>query len=151
MMPLGKLKEKRGRISALEMIVIIVLVAEALFLGYKGITWYIDSMAKGDDALMVNTAESVARINSNNGMNCVVNKCASNSNGQCPHQWGEGYVGYFDNVSNTIVESKPPGYNQAKVMTVGDQEYYGEINTMVIRVYVKPNHIELSWVLGKVQ
>lgn len=110
-----------------------------------------NQQAIGDDALMVNTADSVARINSNNGMNCVVNNCEGNKDGVvCTHLLSQGYVGYFDHGSNTIVGIKPYGYNEYTEMKADGVTYYGAVNSMVIQVIAKEGKMALSWVPGRV-
>jgi len=142
-----KIKENKGRISTIELVTLLFLGAFLLFLGIKGLNWYYSAMKNGNDGLMVNTAESVAIVNSLNGMQCPVNDCGHGEN--CPHRRGEYYVGYFDAVGNKIVEYPPKGYNQAKVMHVDDKKYYGDEGTMVIEVLCKDGVIELNWVKSK--
>lgn len=144
-----KIRDRTGSISRLELLLIIGICIESVFLVYQFSRYLVNQQAKGDDALMVNTADSVARINSNNGMNCVVNDCG-NSTGVCTHHHDEGYIGYFDNVTNTIVGTLPSGYNEYTVMEADNQEYYGAVNSMVIQVVAKEGVMELSWVPGKV-
>ena len=61
------LKNTKGRISLLELIVIIFLVIEGGYLLTKSLGWYGDKATGGDDSLLVNTADSTARVNSLNG------------------------------------------------------------------------------------
>ena len=99
----------------------------------------------GNDSLTANTAESVARINSNNGLNCPVD----GSDGRCPHWTSSGYVAYYDNVGNTIVGEKPYGYNEDSTMVIDGKKYYGDPGTMVIKVVCSEGKITLSWEEGR--
>ena len=58
--------------SALEMVLIVVLCLEGAFLAWCGYRWYQVRLAHGNDSLRVNTALSVACINSSNGDDCPV-------------------------------------------------------------------------------
>lgn len=145
----SKLKSSSGSISRLELILIIVISIESVFVVYQFGSYLVHQQAKGDDALMVNTADSVARVNSNSGMNCVVNDC-DNSKGICTHHYDEGYVGYFDNNSNTIIGTLPSGYNEYTEMEASGITYYGAVNSMVIKAVAKDGTVTLSWVPGKV-
>jgi hypothetical protein len=140
-----------GKISNLEMGLILFIAAMLLFLGYRGIQWMAAKMAHGNDSLLVNTAESEARINSNNGMTCVVQNCPSKSGGVCPHLVGNDgtTVGYLDNTTKYIIGEKPYGYNEGTEMDIDGVQYFGEKNTMVIRVSAKDGVITASWVPGR--
>ncbi len=142
-----KLNQK-GSISVLELVIILVIIVEVGFLITNGLGWYGDHIASGNDGLYVNTAESVAKVNSLDGMQCPVNNCG-NTAGECSHYTGMGYVGYFDSVSNTIVGSKPKGYNSEQNPKVNGKSYTGEIGTMVLRVTANEGSIALDWVGGK--
>lgn len=144
-----KLKSDRGGVSRREVLLVTLISLMVLFFVYEGYKWYRDSLARGDDKMMVNTAESVGRVNSNNGLGCVVDGCRGGLGGHCEHWNGFGYVGYFDNVGNCIVGKKPRGYNEYPVMEVDGKKYYGERGTMVIRVYGKDANVTLSWEPGK--
>ncbi|NCB32313.1 MAG: hypothetical protein EOM64_00280 [Erysipelotrichia bacterium] len=142
-----KLNNRSGSVSLLELILIIGISIESVFLIFVFGRYLVRQQAKGDDALMVNTADSIARVNSNNGLNCVVNDCASQ--GVCTHHQDDGYTGYFDNKTNTIAGILPYGYNEYTVMEADGQEYYGAVNTMVIKVTAEEGVIQVSWVPGK--
>ena len=66
------MRSREGRMSALEMVLIVVLCLEGAFLAWCGYRWYQVRLAHGNDSLRVNTALSVARINSSNGDDCPV-------------------------------------------------------------------------------
>ena len=142
-----KIKENKGRVSTIELVAIVFLSVAAIFLGFKGLNWYYDSLTNGNDSLMANTAESVARVNSLNGLQCPVGDCPHGD--KCTHLKGSYYVGYFDSVGNKIVANPTEGYNQAETMKIGKNKYYGEIGTMVIEIKCKEGTVELNWVLGK--
>lgn len=141
-----KLTENKGRISLLELAVIIVLIIEAAYLAMNGFGWTAYRATKGDDRLLVNTADSTARVNSLNGMNCPVSDCPHGDS--CTHKRGEYYVGYFESVSHHIVGFAPKGYNQNNEMHIGDEVFYGAPGTMVIEIRCKEGTVELRWVKG---
>ena len=140
------MRSREGRMSALEMVLIVVLCLEGAFLAWCGYRWYQVRLAHGNDSLRVNTALSVARINSSNGDDCPVD---GNADKSCAHWNGSGYVGYFDGVANKIVGDKPAGYNQSSSMDIDGQTYTGNPGTMVIQVETGNGEIHLSWVLGR--
>ncbi len=139
------LGDKKGRISLLELVIIIALVLEGLFLLSKSFGWLGDKASGGDDRFLENTAESVARVNSLNGMSCPVDGCMGND---CVHRQGSYYVGYFDDISHKIFAYPKKGYNQNASMHIGKKKYYGEPGTMVIQVRCKDGTVELDWVEG---
>ena len=140
-----KLRETDGAITRREVLLTILVVAMCLFFVFE-FTRYLDSQQKkGEDALRVNTAESTAIINSDNGQSCPVRGC-DGKNGSCAHYFSGVYVGYYDDVLNTIVGEKPKGYNDNSPVKVGDEVWYGEPGTMVIKVTVDGSGgIKLSW------
>ena len=142
-----KLKEQYGYTNLFELILIVAIIIMAAVYFLWGGNWMKQRMNHGNDSLAANTADSVARINSNNGLNCVVDGCGST--GHCPHWTSTGYIGYFDNVSNKIVGEKPKGYNEYSTMEIGKQQYHGDPGTMVIKVLAKEGQIVLSWELGR--
>ena len=142
-----KLKSNKGRISLIELLALGFLIPVFLFLCFKGVEWYYDAMTNGDDRMYVNTAESIATVNSLNGIQCPVDGCGNSP--YCPHRYGDHYVGYYDNISHKIVGTKMKGYNQAKIMRVGNKKYSGEVGTMIIEVTCGDSEIELNWVKGK--
>ena len=140
-------KDRRGRISLIELIVIIFLVVEGFYLVTKGFGWYADKATTGDDSFLVNTADSTARVNSLNGMCCPVSDCGSSAD--CVHLKGEYYVGYFDETTHHIVAYPPIVYNQNQEMHIGDQVYYGDPGTMVIEIRCRNGEVKLDWVKGR--
>ena len=142
-----KLLTKEGSANLLEVILITAIVVMAAVYFFLGGNWMKLRMDHGNDSLAANTADSVARVNSNNGLNCVVDGCGSS--GHCPHWSSLGYIGYFDNIGNKIVGEKPKGYNEYSTMEIGRQQYHGEPGMMVIKVMAKEGEIVVSWELGK--
>ena len=142
-----KIRENKGRINLLELIIIIFLAIEGIFLGIKGLAWYYEEMTGGNDTFLVNTAYSTGVVNSLNGIQCPVSACGSS--GQCTHKLGDDYVGYFDYYTHLIVEYPPEGYNQGKVMRIGDKYYFGNVGTMVIQILCHQDSVECKWVKGK--
>ena len=142
-----KLLTKEGSANLLEVILITAIVVMTAVYFFLGGNWMKLRMDHGNDSLAANTADSVARVNSNNGLNCVVDGCGSS--GHCPHWSSLGYIGYFDNIGNKIVGEKPKGYNEYSTMEIGRQQYHGEPGTMVIKVIAKEGEIVVSWELGK--
>ena len=141
------LKNNKGRISLIELLALAFLIPAILFLGFKGVEWYYNSMRDGNDGMYVNTAESIAVINSLNGVQCPVDGCGGSA--YCTHRRGDHFVGYYDNISHKIVGYKLAGYNQAKIMHVGEKKYSGDEGTMIIEVISGNGEIELNWVKGK--
>ena len=144
-----KLRDTSGSVTRREVLLSVLAIAMCLFFVYEGMRYLDGQQKKGNDALRVNTAESTATINSNDGMSCPVRNC-SGRNGSCSHYIGGVYVGYFDDVLNTIVGKKPEGYNEYDTMKVNDQFWHGAPGTMVIRVEVDGSGgIRLSWESSK--
>lgn len=146
-----KLKDTSGKVSVLEMMLIILIACMSAFLVYKGFAWAAENTAHGNDSLLANTADSEARINSNNGQNCVVQDCPSRTGGVCSHLIDNsgGTVGYLDKVTKHIVGDRPYGYNEATEMDIGDQQYFGDKNTMVLQVIAQDGKVTVSWVQGR--
>lgn len=140
-----KIMDKKGRVSFIELIVIIVLLLEGSYLLAKSFGWLGDKASGGDDRFLENTAESVARVNSLNGLSCPVDSCPG---GECAHRQGAYYVGYFDDVSHKITAYPKTGYNQNESMRIGSKKYNGEPGTMVIQIRCKDGTVELDWVQG---
>ena len=144
------LRSERGPVSRREVLFIFLIALMSLFFAVEGGNWYRVRIERGNDKMMVNTAESVALINSGGGMSCVVGDCpGGGSGGTCSHWNGRVYVGYFDHVGNRIVGQKTEGYNENPVMEADGQTYYGSRGTMVIRAECGEGEVRLSWVEGK--
>ena len=141
------LKNNRGRISIIELFALGFLIPALLFLGFKGVEWYYGTMKNGNDGLYVNTAQSLAIINSLNGAQCPVDGCGHAV--FCTHRKGDRFVGYYEPVSHKIVANPMKGYNQAKIMHVGEKKYSGDEGTMIIEVVCGNGEVELNWVKGK--
>ena len=141
------LNNKKGNINLLELIILIVLGIELILILCNGFGWLGNKVNKGSDAFTLNTCESVTKINSSEGYDCPVNDCAKG--GLCTHKVGDYYVGYFDDVKNTIVGYKVSGYNYEDNPKINGKEYKGNANTMIIKVTVGNGDIRYEWVLGK--
>jgi hypothetical protein len=142
-----KLKSTSGGVSRREVLLVALIAVMTLFFAFEGMHFLDMQQRKGNDALRENTAISVARVNSNNGMNCVVDGCGST--GYCPHYSTIGYIGYFDNIGNIIVGEKPKGYNEYNKMEIGKNTYYGDPGTMVLKVVAREGEVTVSWEKGK--
>lgn len=138
-----KIKNKSG-VSTIEFFCITFIVVVAVILIALGFRWYHIKMCMGNDQMLVNTAESAARINAV-GSECPVRGC---DGGECIHKTEEGYVGYFYRPSNSVRGKKGVGYNEYKIMKIGDEEYYGEPGTMIIQIVNHDGELTLSWVEG---
>ena len=149
----GKLKDCSGKISILEMILIVLIVCMTGFIVSKGVDWTRKQAAHSNDTLLANTAESAAKINSSNGLDCVVQDCPSKSGSVCTHVYNTNgaTIGYLDKVSKHIVGTKPYGYNEDTEMDINGTAYYGDVNTMVLQVIAEGNNISVSWVPGRTQ
>ena len=144
---MNKLKDNKGRISLLELLIIIFIVVEVIFLGYKGIHWYYVELTGGNDGLAANTAYSTAVANSLNGHQCPVSKCDGGS--ECAHFKNDEYVAYYDLETHLIVGEAPKGYNQSKVMRINSKLYFGDPGTMVIEIRCRDDDVSISWVKVK--
>ena len=138
---------KKGNINLLELVILIVLGMELILILCNGFGWLGNKVNKGNDAFNLNTCESVTKVNSSNGFDCPVNDCAKGE--LCTHKVGEYYVGYFDDVKNTIVGYKVAGYNYEDNPKINGRVFKGLSNTMIIKVIVGNGTIEYEWVLGK--
>ncbi|MEG0924750.1 MAG: hypothetical protein RR313_11460 [Anaerovoracaceae bacterium] len=136
---------KKG-LSRIELFCTVGICIIIVALIFTGIKFYRDSLRKGNDGLLENTVESVARGNYL-AQGCVINGCPGGD--KCTHNTIEGNVGYFNNINYYIEENKPHGYNQYHEMKVKDIKYHGKIGTMVIKVIGSDKGIELSWVEGE--
>lgn len=139
------MRNTKGSVSVLEVIVIPLLIVEVLYLLWTGFSWYHRHVAGGNDNMKLNTCESVAKVNSLNGMQCPVNGCDGTN---CTHHITDGYIGFYDNVSNTIVGEKTQGYNESEKEVIGKEEYFGEVNSLVIEVKVVNGELKYRWVKG---
>ena len=144
---INKLRETKGGSNLLTVLLVTAILVMIGIYFLLGGNWMLVRMEHGDDGLRANTADSIARINSNNGMNCVVDGCGST--GYCPHYSTIGYIGYYDDIGNKIVGEKTKGYNEYNQMEIGNKKFYGDPGTMVIKVVAKEGEITLSWEKGK--
>ena len=135
---------KKGSINVLELVILIVVGIELILIICNGFGWLVN---KGSDAFTLNTCESVTKVNSFNGMDCPVNDCAKGD--LCTHKVGDYYVGYFDDVKNTIVGYKVSGYNYEDNPVIDDRVFNGNANTMIIKVTCGNGNITYEWVKGK--
>lgn len=138
----------KGKVTLLELVCIIVIILCGLYFIANSYGWLDSHMSTGNDALYANTALSVAKVNSLNGVDCPVNDC-SDPSGECIHYTSMGYVGYFDGDSNTIVGKKMKGYNSNPNPVIDDKSYVGNTATMVLRITCKNGDITLDWVRGE--
>lgn len=144
------LHNKKG-LSRIEVFCIVGIALMAVFIAYKGVMYYHNSLAKGNDSLKANSAESVARMNFTSS-GCVVNNCKAGFDEPCEHIDEDGYkTGYYDAVKKKIFAENLAGYNEYPEMKIGDETYEGDRNTMVIKVRGKAEQIYLSWVPSKDQ
>lgn len=141
-----KLNQK-GSISLLELLILSIIFVEVLILLANGLGWFNRHVSTGNDALTLNTCESVAKVNSLDGYECPVNDCTKGE--LCTHKVGNYYVGYYDNLNNTIVGEKVSGYNSNDNPTINGKTYSGGIGTMIIKVTCQNGNITYDWVLGK--
>ncbi len=137
----------KGGISYLELFILLVILLELLIIIGNCFGWFEGHIASGNDAFTLNTCESVAKVNSLNGFDCPVNECAKGS--LCTHKVGNYYVGYYDNVKNTIVGEKVIGYNSVENPSINGKKYSGNVGTMIIKVTCYNGEITYDWVLGK--
>ena len=138
---------KKGNINLLELIILIVLGIELILILCNGFGWLGNKVNKGSDAFTLNTCESVTKVNSSNGMDCPVNDCAKGD--LCTHKVGDYYIGYYDNVKNTIVGYKVSGYNYEDNPVIDGRVFNGNANAMIIKVTCGNGNITYEWVKGK--
>ena len=141
------INNKKGSINLLELVILIVLGIEIILILCNGYGWLGNKVSKGSDAFTLNTCESVTKVNSSNGTDCPVNHCAKGS--LCTHKAGDNYVGYFDDVKNTIVGYKVSGYNYEDNPVIDGKVFKGNANTMIIKVTCGNGNITYEWVKGK--
>lgn len=144
---MSKIHNKQGY-SRLELICSVGIGLILIFFIFTGIRWHHNSLAKGDDSLKVNSAESVAAVNlMENG--CVVNGCERSFDGRCEHTDRRGRtIGYYDAVKKKIFADVPRGYNEFSEMRIGEEKYTGDVGAMVIRVTGDAGQVTLDWVKG---
>jgi|GEM_PF-4362902 len=110
--------------------IICVLVLGVVF----GVSYYRKKAAQGTDRLNAVTAKNLASVNINN-------TGAVLETGTFAYT-----VGYYDDESNSIVSTRPKGYNKSTVMTIDGVMYTGSPNTMVIRITNDNGTLKLEWV-----
>lgn len=143
---MGIFGDKKG-LSVIELICITGICIILVILLLMGVNYLKKDLANGNDSMMVQTAESVARMDLSS-TNCVVSACKNPKT--CTHKTSDGYtVGYYDNVTHHILEYKPAGYNEHTMMLIDGHIYTGNKNTMIIRVKGKTGEkIQLTWIKG---
>ena len=141
------INNKKGSINVLELVILMVLGIELILILSNAFGWLGNKVSKGSDAFTLNTCESVTKVNSSNGIDCPVNDCAKGS--LCTHKVGDYYVGYFDDVKNTIVGYKVSGYNYEDNPVINGKVFKGLSNTMIIKVSCGNGNITYEWVKGK--
>lgn len=137
----------KGRVTPIELVSIIVIIIGVGYILMNFFGLLNGYVSNGNDSLYANTAESVAKVNSLNGINCPVNDCG-NSDGTCMHHTSLGYIGYFDSVTNTIVGEKVKGYNSDDNPDIDGVSYTGIRGTMILRITCENSEITLDWVSG---
>lgn len=138
---------RNGRVTLIELIALICIGIEMLYLIGNAFGWLDFHISSGNDRNTINTCESVAKVNSLNGMQCPVNDC-DDASGECTHYFGGSYIGYFDAKTNTIVADAPKGYNDSKNPEVDEKTYMGEEGTMVLEVVVSQGTVQILWTGG---
>lgn len=142
---MNKLKSSKG-LSRIELICIVGISVILLFFTYSVFNWYHVSQLEAEDKIIANTAQRVAEVNTV-GNPCPVYNCEGGES--CVHKTEEGYVGYFDYVSNTIYGERKKGYNQYREIKLSGKTYTGEAGSLVIKVVCTDGDIRLSWVKGR--
>lgn len=140
------LADKKGW-SVIEVVCITGITIMLTLILIAGIKYLGRDLNRGNDSMMVQTAESVARMDLSS-TDCVVSSCKDKVT--CTHKTSDGYtVGYYDTVTHHILAVKPKGYNEHGIMYVGSKSYKGARYSMVIKVKGKTGgDIQLSWVEG---
>jgi hypothetical protein len=131
------------KLNRLEFFLILAILIMLSFIAYIFLSFHAREVARGNDALTENTAESVAKVNSNNGADCPVDSCPG---GNCIHKVGNQYVGYYDSVGNKILSYPTKGYNSGDTMTIGEKTYKGRPGSMVLRVKTGDHKIQMDWI-----
>ncbi len=138
---------QKGRVTMIELVALICIGLELLYFAGNAFGWLDFHVRSGNDKTYINTCESVAKVNSLNGIQCPVDDC-SNSHGTCEHYISGKYVGYYDINSHKIVGNKIKGYNDSQDPEIDGNEYMGEKDTMILEVIVEDNTIQLLWTGG---
>lgn len=143
-----KMKEVKGKISRFELGLIVAVVCMLCYIAVLGINYVRNLFYTGNDTMLVEVAKDEARLNSNQGSNCVVYGCDKE---HCVHEIGmDGTtVGYLDRTTKHIVGFLPKGYNESSIMEIDNKTYQGEVGTMVIQVKANQEGVSASWVKGK--
>ena len=140
------LSDKRG-FSVLEVFCITVICILLGFIVYMGVSTLDNYLDNGNDAMMANTAETVARVDLASS-DCVISDCDGKKD-ECYHKDSSGWtVGYYDRVTHDIVSNKMKGYNEYGLLRIGSTYYRGNKNSMIIKVEGKNMKVRLSWVQG---
>ena len=142
---MNKLRSSKG-FSRIELICIVGISAVLLFFAYSALNWYHVSQLEAEDKIIANTALHTAEMNTVGSL-CPVNSCDGQTS--CTHKTEEGYVGYFDYVSNTIYGERKKGYNQYREIKLSGKTYTGEAGSLVIKVVCTDGDIRLFWVKGR--
>lgn len=137
---------QKQKLSRMEVILIAAILAMSAFFIVLALEWPARATARRDDALRVNTALSAARINSNNGQDCVVEDCPG---GDCAHKHGKYWIGYLDISDNKIRAEKTAGYNEERKIVLDDKVYRGRPGSLVVEVRSDGNNVSARWVEGK--
>ena len=143
------MKKKLGSSRALSTTEVFCILCFAVILALGlilGVSYYRRQMRIGNDNHLVLNAERTATMDLV-GSTCIVRNCDGKTS--CTHKTGSYNIGYFDHPTNTIVGALPKGYNEYKIMDIGDKTYYGPVNTMVIRVMYDGSMMILDWVKGR--
>lgn len=142
-----KLRSEAGGFTRREVLLSVLIFLMVFYFTTEFMKYLSAQQRIGDDALRANTAESVALIESDAGVGCPVKGCSGGSG--CTHQAGDYYIGYYDDVQNTIVGKKPYGYNESSNPRINGKTYYGSPGTLVIRVMTGQGTLTLNWETGK--
>ena len=142
------LRDEKG-LSRVEAICLVGLGLCVLALLVWLIWCMIGSMREGDDTFTMNTAKSVAIINSTGS--CLVPGCSgSGINHDAKHVDLEGNnYAFFDAIGNKMVEDCPEGYNEWITVTSSNGESLNAgVGTMVIKASRSGSSIDvtLTWV-----
>lgn len=144
---MNKLKEIDG-LSRVETICLVGIscIGAALLVALGA--YLLELMHEGNDANTLNTATSIASSQAHNA--CLVPHCTGQSDSShVSHLDSQGRaVAYYDKTTNSLVATKPSGYNESSHLTIDGMQTIVQASTFTIVAIQESGDITCSWVEG---